>query len=174
MGHVMMTVPVVIDIEASGHGQHSYPIEIGFSRRHGEGWCSLVRPEPVWLHWDKSAEQKHRIPRELLVERGKTSFQIAQEMNDMLSGLTIYSDGWSQDSAWLTRLFKAAGLNQEFRLADLREIIMPAQVQAWNATRLQVEDDLNISRRRASNDARILQLTWLRTYDAMCAGLLRH
>ena len=171
---MMMTVPIVMDIEASGIGQHSYPIEIGFSQRHGEGWCSLIRPEQGWQYWDQHAEQRHRIPRELLIERGRSSRQVAEAMNNLLSGYTVYTDNWNQDYAWLTRLFDAASMVPEFRLADFREIIFPAQEHVWNATRVQVEDDLNISRRRASNDARILQLTWLRTYDAMCAGLLRH
>jgi hypothetical protein len=34
----------VLDIEASGFGRHSYPIEIGYARDDGHAWCSLVRP----------------------------------------------------------------------------------------------------------------------------------
>ena len=77
----MMTVPIVMDIEASGFGAGSYPIEIGFSRRHGEGWCTLIRPEDDWQHWDAHAAQVHRIPREILVERGRPASQVAQHLN---------------------------------------------------------------------------------------------
>ena len=65
-----MTVPIILDIEASGFGSGSYPIEIGFSGRHGEGWCSLIRPEAEWTHWDLDAARVHGIPREVLIERG--------------------------------------------------------------------------------------------------------
>jgi len=163
---MMMTVPIVMDIEASGFGKNSYPIEVGFSRRHGEGWCTLIRPEDDWNHWDQQAAQVHRIPREILLDRGKPAIVVAEQLNAMLAGYTVYTDGWAHDYVWLARLYDAADRVQQFRLADFREIISPEQAALWQATRIQVEDDLNISRHRASNDARVLQLTWLRTHDA--------
>ncbi|MBC3933420.1 hypothetical protein [Undibacterium curvum] len=162
----MSTVPIVMDIEASGFGKGSYPIELGYSQRHGEGWCTLIRPEQDWVHWDSQAAQVHNIPRELLLERGKTATLVATQLNQQLEGCTVYSDGWGQDYVWLARLFDAAGCSPHFRLADLREIISPQQAVLWHATRLQVEHELAITRHRASNDARVLQLTWLRTLDA--------
>ncbi|MFZ6687200.1 hypothetical protein ACO0K0_05595 [Undibacterium sp. SXout11W] len=162
----MMTVPIVMDIEASGFGAGSYPIEVGFSRRHGEGWCTLIRPEEDWEHWDESAAQVHKIPRETLVERGRPVANVAVTLNLILAGHTVYTDGWAHDYVWLARLFDAANLQPGFRLADFREIISPKQEELWHQTKRQVEIDLNVGRHRASNDARILQLTWLRTYDA--------
>ncbi|MFZ6658523.1 hypothetical protein [Undibacterium sp. TJN19] len=162
----MMTVPVIIDFEASGFGKGSYPIEVGFSLRHGEGWCTLIRPESDWQHWDAQAARIHRILRETLVERGKSPMLVTEQLNTVLAGLTVYTDGWTQDYIWMARLYDAAERVPNFRLADLREIISPQQESVWHATKNQVQEDLNISRHRASNDARILQMTWLRTYDA--------
>lgn len=163
----MMTVPVMIDFEASGFGKDSYPIEVGFSRRHGEGWCTLIRPEADWLHWDIHAARIHHIPREILVERGKPARLVTEQLNSLLSGMTVYTDGWTQDYVWMARLYDAADNVPHFRLADLREIITSGQESIWYETKAQVQEDLNISRHRASNDARILQLTWLRTHDAV-------
>ncbi|MFZ6774010.1 hypothetical protein ACO0LB_14970 [Undibacterium sp. SXout7W] len=162
----MMTVPVVIDFEASGFGKGSYPIEVGFSCRHGDGWCTLIRPEDDWQHWDCDAAQIHNIRRETLIERGKTPQMVAESLNTYLGGQTVYTDGWTQDYVWMARLYDAAGLTPRFRLADFREIISPPQEKIWHATRIQVQEELNITRHRASNDARILQMTWLRSYDA--------
>lgn len=162
----MITVPIVIDFEASGFGKGSYPIEVGFSRRHGEGWCSLIRPESDWDHWDVHAACVHRIPRELLVARGKSPSQVTEQLNLQLTGQTVYTDGWAHDYIWMARLYDVADRVPSFRLADLREIISPQQEALWHSTKKQVQEDLNISRHRASNDARILQMTWLRTYDA--------
>ena len=68
-------------------------------------------------------------------------------------------------------LYDAADRVPSFRLAELREIISPQQEGLCHATKDQVEEDLHIARLRASNDARILQMTWLRTYDAVrCHG----
>lgn len=162
----MMTVPIVIDFEASGFGKGSYPIEVGFSRRHGEGWCTLIRPEDDWQHWDLQAAEVHHIPREILVERGKSPTLVAEQLNAYLGGHTVYTDGWTQDYVWMARLYDAAERAPSFKLADLREIITPQQESLWHATKDHVMEELNVSRHRASSDARVLQLTWLRTYDA--------
>jgi len=161
----MRTVPIIIDFEASGFGKASYPIEVGFSGRHGEGWCSLIRPENDWEHWDRDASKVHRIPREICIERGRPAGYVAEQLNQLLRGQIVYSDGWMHDYVWLARLYDAANRSPAFKLADLREIISDDQEQVWHATKDQLENELQISRHRASSDARLLQLTWLRTYE---------
>ncbi|GGC86441.1 hypothetical protein [Undibacterium terreum] len=161
----MMTVPIIIDFEASGFGAGSYPIEVGFSGRHGEGWCTLIRPEHDWQHWDIDAARTHHIPREILVERGRSAVFVAEQLNFFLNGNTVYTDGWAQDYVWMARLFEAAQAVPRFRLEDLRQVITPRQESAWHSTKSRVVDELRVARHRASSDARILQLTWLRTHD---------
>ncbi|MES2073483.1 MAG: hypothetical protein V4488_24225 [Pseudomonadota bacterium] len=161
----MMTVPIIIDFEASGFGVGSYPIEVGFSGRHGEGWCTLIRPELDWQHWDIDAAKVHHIPREILVERGRSPVFVAEQLNFFLNGNTVYTDGWAQDYVWMARLFEAAQSTPRFRLEDLRQVISPQQETSWHQTKSQVLNELRVARHRASSDARILQLTWLRTYD---------
>ena len=163
----MMTVPIIIDFEASGFGKGSYPIEVGFSGRHGEGWCALIRPEEDWQHWDAKAAQIHHIPREILVERGRSVTYVAQQLNLFLRNYTVYSDGWTQDYVWLARLYDAANMSPSFKLADLREIMNQDQQDNWHTTKEAVQKELNLNRHRASSDAKVLQLTWLRTYDAL-------
>lgn len=160
-----MTVPIIIDFEASGFGQGSYPIEVGFSGRHGEGWCSLIRPEADWTHWDPEAAKVHNIAREILVERGNTAQFVAEQLNFFLGGRTVYTDGWGQDYVWMARLFDAAEIVPKFKLTDLFEIIEDEQMTLWQATKDQITKELCVARHRASSDARVLQLTWLRTYD---------
>ncbi len=42
----MIDLPTVIDVEASGFGAGSYPIEVGVAFPDGRSWCCLIRPEP--------------------------------------------------------------------------------------------------------------------------------
>ena len=161
----MTSVPIIIDFEASGFGQGSYPIEVGFSGRHGEGWCSLIRPEDNWTHWDQDAAKIHGIPREVLVERGNTALFVAEQLNFFLGGRVVYTDGWAQDYVWMARLFDAAQIIPKFKLIDLFDIIEEPQLTQWHATKDQITKELCVARHRASSDARVLQLTWLRTYD---------
>ena len=43
-------MPSIIDVEASGFGAASYPIEIGVVRYDGAKWCKLLRPLDDWTH----------------------------------------------------------------------------------------------------------------------------
>ncbi|WP_339940678.1 hypothetical protein [Undibacterium luofuense] len=165
-----MQVPVVIALEASAPGRGGFPIEVGYSHRHGDGWCSLVRPEPGWRDWDETCFCRHLIARDMLQIAGRTTPEIAALLNQRLQGLTVYSEAEGGGYYRLHQLFSAAGAEPAFRLADLREIISAPQRQIWQLTRIQIEKELSLTRRRASNQAKIAQLTWLRTFDTVHAG----
>ena len=57
------TTPTALYVEASGFGRNSYPIEAGFVQPDGDGFCTLIHPEPDWTHWDPQAESDQHIPR---------------------------------------------------------------------------------------------------------------
>ncbi len=69
----MNTAPIILDIEASGFGRSGYPIEIGYALPDGQTWCSLIRPEPEWTHWDPSAEAVHHISQDRGPQRHRAS-----------------------------------------------------------------------------------------------------
>jgi hypothetical protein len=147
----------VIDIEASGFGRHSYPIEVGYVREDGQAWCSLVRPAEDWLHWDPEAEQVHGIQRHQLLEHGRSVHEVAQRLNQDLAGQVLYCDGWAHDYAWLARLFEAAQLNPLFRLESVVRLLSEQQLARLDDARLEAFTALGITRHRASSDARALQ-----------------
>lgn len=153
--------PCIIDIEASGFGAGSYPIEVGTVLTDGSAYCSLICPQPDWRHWEHSAEGVHGITRETLREHGKPAATVAQALNERLRGHTVYTDAWYHDYQWLARLYDAADAQPAFKLEDLRSLLdEPAQAR-WHATREQVSLALQLSRHRASNDAKVLQQTLL-------------
>ena len=63
--------PNIIDVEASGFGTASYPIEIGLALENGERYCSLIKPLAEWDHWDETAQELHGIKRAHLNKHGK-------------------------------------------------------------------------------------------------------
>ena len=91
------TTPIIIDVEASGFGQGSYPIEIGIALADGSRHCFLVAPARSWKHWDTEAEKVHGISRELLSSHGRPIQDIAWRLNELLRTRTVYSDAWSFD-----------------------------------------------------------------------------
>ena len=151
--------PAFLDVEASGFGRGSYPIEVGAVLPDGGTFCTLIRPEPGWTHWDPCAEQVHGIARATLEEHGQGTREVAQMLNDRLRGLTVLCDAWAHDFVWLSLLFEVAERVPLFRLRDLRSMLTPEQTTAWHDTKLAVQAAAGLTRHRASSDARILQLT---------------
>ena len=63
-----MFIPTIIDIEASGFGRGSYPIEVGFITAQQQVGCTLIKPEKYWSSWSSDAEKIHGIDRKILLE----------------------------------------------------------------------------------------------------------
>ena len=152
------TLPAIIDVEASGFGRGSYPIEIGFVEPAGAMFCALILPAAEWQHWDASAEALHGITRANLLAHGKPARWVASELNDRLHGMTVYSDGWGNDYAWLARLFDSVDMQPSFHLEDLRRLLTEEEAARWHDVTLAVRIEQKLRRHRASSDARVLQL----------------
>ncbi len=164
MSHIPLAhpAPTVLDVEASGFGRNSYPIEIGFVLPDGHAYCTLIRPEAHWTHWDVQAEATHHISRALLVERGVAVPEVARAINTQLAGQTVYTDGWANDYSWLGALFDAADMSPAFKLENLRALLDDQQADQWHTVKALVSSERGVQRHRASADARLLQLTLLR------------
>jgi len=158
-------IPNIIDIEASGFGATSYPIEIGIVLGTGEKYCSLIKPVASWTHWSDQAEQTHHISRELLHKRGRTVIQVANEINQFLDGQTVYSDGWVVDNPWLIELIHAARTDKTFTISALEYILNEQQMASWHETQKRIIAELSLTRHRASTDAFIIQETYRRTLN---------
>ena len=98
-----MDVPAIIDLEASGFGRGSYPIEVGVSLADGTIHSALIKPPEHWSHWSEDAEAIHGITRDYLQEHGKTPRDVAMELNELLSGQVLFSDAWSFDRSIIRR-----------------------------------------------------------------------
>lgn len=156
--------PIIIDIEASGFGTGSYPIEVGFADSDNSRYCSLIKPFPNWTHWSDSAQEAHGISREALASRGRDPRQVALELNEKLEGCNAYCDGWVVDHPWLMTLFFAVNIEPRFQLSPIELIMTEQQINVWD----QVHDELRATsterRHRASSDAWIIQQTWIRSH----------
>lgn len=155
-------VPAFIDVEASGLGGRSFPIEVGLITAQGEMYCALVRPDASWKYWEEAAEAVHQITRPILDAHGKPLVDVAQRLNQLLRGQTVYSDAWGNDYAWLGKLFDAADLPMLFTLESSRKLLDDNEAARWAAVKEQVIVELKLARHRASSDAKVLQLTLFR------------
>ena len=155
--------PIIIDVEASGFGSRSYPIEVGVALDDDTKYCSLILPAPDWEHWDSDAEKVHRIARDILETYGNPIQQVAENLNRLLEGKTLYTDGWVVDKPWLTTLFYKAHMEMNFYVSDLEMILSEQQMARWHETKEKVLAEVKKHRHRASFDAWIIQETYKRT-----------
>lgn len=162
--------PTVLDIEASGFGRDSFPVEVGFVLGDGESFCCLIRPVAGWTHWDKAAESLHGISQQTVREHGRDAREVALLLNDRLHGQTVYCDGWAHDYVWLNVLYEAAGLTPSFKLDNLRALLTEREAASWAVVKTQVAAGMSLQRHRASSDAKLLQRTLIRLRAPKSAG----
>lgn len=169
IGHTLL--PMILDVEASGFGRGSYPIEVGFVLPDGTPQCTLIRPADHWMHWSDEAEALHQIPRTHLLKYGKSCYEAARWLNGHLRGHVVYSDAWGNDLSWLGTLFDEAELPQLFKLEALTCLLDQDQMKRWADTRAAVCRRINMNRHRASTDARVIQLTYYYSRNGSHLGL---
>jgi hypothetical protein len=155
-------VPDIIDLEASGFGRGSYPIEVGYALRDGRRWSSLIRPEAGWSHWDPGALAAHGISRAKLQRAGRSVREVCERLNGELRGRRLYSDAWSYDYAWLHRLYDAAEMEPTFRIDALWSLLDHAERLDWGAAMDQASAAIAGARHRASTDAAVIQAAYRR------------
>ena len=156
-------MPSIIDVEASGFGAASYPIEIGVVRYDGAKWCKLLRPLDDWIHWDVKAEHLHGITREMLQSRGEAPAVVCKELNNFLGNTVVYSDGWVVDHPWLIKLFASVQMDMSFSCRALEYILSEEQMAKWHDEKQKISECYNTKRHRASSDAFIIQKTFCAT-----------
>lgn len=161
----LKNTPSIIDIEASGFGGESYPIEVGIVLSSGEKYCSLILPFDGWDYWNVDAEKIHNISRETLQKFGKPVAEVALELNQLLDGMTLYSDGWVVDKPWLISLFYASKTEMKFTVSSIEMILSEEQMRVWDKTKNNIIVQNNIERHRATNDAWVVQETFRQTHE---------
>lgn len=160
-----LTLPTIIDVEASGFGAASYPIEIGIVRYDGAKWCKLLRPFASWVHWDSQAESLHGISQQMLQARGEDPYKVCVELNNFLGNTIVYSDGWVVDNPWLIKLYAAANVDMSFTCRALEYILTEPQMERWHDVKNSLVAEHNVKRHRASSDAMIIQQTYAKTIE---------
>jgi DNA polymerase III epsilon subunit-like protein len=121
---------ICIDLEASGLGRESYPIEVAWKNDEtGEQDSFLINPDSAedWHYWDDHAEEIHGIERKELKKKGLDIISACKRLNEKLKGKTLISDAVEFDFFWLSRLFQATGMNPSFQMAGLDRVLSKEQ-----------------------------------------------
>ncbi|WP_461421998.1 hypothetical protein [Ketobacter sp.] len=149
----------VLDIEASGLGSDSYPIEVGVVMASGREYQALIKPAPEWKHWCKEAEAMHGINCEALETYGLSVHDVCAELNDFCRGETLYSDCWTRDLPWILTLFGQAGVYPAFKCSPIEMVLKEHQLSDWTQHKNKIIEATGLRSHRALNDARIIAKT---------------
>ena len=113
-----------IDLEASGLGAASWPIEVGWCFPDSTPETYLIRPAEDWAPeaWDDNAEALHGVSREVLESEGALVADVCRRLNGALGEAEVFSDAPDWDAFWLYRLFTAGGEKQQFPLRSFSDL----------------------------------------------------
>ena len=114
-----------LDIEASGLGSRSWPVEVGWAGPGIEPVSVLLKPHDSWeaSAWEAEAEALHGISMLRLQAEGEHVVDACRQINEALDGACVYSDAPDFDGVWLYRLYTAAGRRMSFRLLDFGALV---------------------------------------------------
>lgn len=163
-----------IDLEASGLGAKSWPVEVGWTFEEGEPVSILVRPDATWSDdsWDPQAEKLHGLERARLEREGREARDICLVLNEALADAEVYSDAPDWDGFWLYRLFSAGRVRQAFALHDYGRLMRPL-VAGRDQSLFARAARLAPRRHRAADDARHLQTLYRLAAEGCAPRLTR-
>jgi hypothetical protein len=131
---------IILDCEASGLAQESYPIQIGWVNMFTKEEDSFyIRPAEDWVHWDEHAQDIHNIPRKLLYDVGLTVEQAAKRLTKSLGECPIFTDAPAFDGFWVTKLFEEAKLPLPF---DFHSVYALVEEDKIEETRTELQSSL--------------------------------
>lgn len=127
---------IVIDVEASGLGPESYPIEVAWAHRFDPTRFDsfLIKPSERWVYWDAYAESAiHGISREQLQREGVSIAEAVDRLDVALTGEVVYSDYVPADRPWLVKLYRELGRDLSFEFRSVQSLIPPDKVASYSA-----------------------------------------
>ncbi|SNC59317.1 hypothetical protein SAMN04487881_0032 [Marinobacter sp. es.048] len=117
----------IIDIEASGLSDESYPIEAAWCALDSdETFSCLINPDTAgdWDHWDDYAELAiHGISREACRDTGENVVSVGRRLEKLLAENVVFSDAPGQDQIWIDRLFDSIGKRSPASLVDIQQAV---------------------------------------------------
>ena len=153
----MLEDTLIIDIEASGLDNDSYPIEIAIGNcDQVNSW--LIKPLPTWKYWNENAEEIHGISREYLEENGKSALEVANQIYSFLenkNGL-LYSDASRWDALWIDRLFLDTATTKNYHILPIDDLVEYFDPYLFDQRKTQISYSDSIPLHRAANDVRII------------------
>lgn len=142
---------IIIDCEASGLEEESYPIEIGVAFPY-DSFGFLIKPHHSWSYWNEDSAKIHNIERDKL-DSGLSVYDSVIKLNSQLRDSVVFSDAVDYEIFWIDKLFDVVGVE---RLFDIRSIYQ-IDFDFDNYKKIKKIKSQNIQIHRAENDACLIR-----------------
>jgi hypothetical protein len=147
---------LVLDIEASGLHDSSYPIEIAYGDLDtSEINSHLITPTAKWKqsYWDPTAEKMHGISLQSL-DKATPALDVAKIVqHDLGNADIILSDAPDWDQIWIDKLWAEGGLENPPILRDFFSLINVISPESGPEI---LEHELKDPAHRAGDDVKML------------------
>lgn len=151
----------IIDFEASSLGPQSYPIQVGVIMDDGSTYSAYIKPTPEhWTDWSEQAFSIHNIPRQLLIDVGKTPELVAQELNEFIGKRTVACDGGVYDTHWANALYEVTSCTRSWEITSIYKFqCLLNSGLSWQDYKqfYASSDQLNLTEHDALDDAKLIQ-----------------
>ena len=115
-----MNYPQFIDIDGSSQEYDQYPTEIAWSLPDGTIKSVLIQPDDDWDPWDACDAD---LDVQHFMDHGETPGDIIKELNEDVSGQTIFVDGLDEDQLLIDKLFMPCDpAEPDFEIATLKAL----------------------------------------------------
>lgn len=142
---------IIIDCEASGLEEESYPIEIGVAFQY-DSFGFLIKPHHSWTHWSEKSAKIHNIERSQL-DSGLSIYDSVIKLNSQLRDSIVFSDAVDYEIFWIDKLFSVVGVD---RLFDIKSIYQ-LDFDFDKYKKIKMQKSKNIQIHRAENDACLIR-----------------
>lgn len=114
----------LIDVEASGLMEGSFPVEVGWLVDNVFGHL-VIDPSKHWdtSKWDTDAEAMHGMSLQWLTMKGVHPVRVAARMNASFKGKIVFSDSPDADLNWLDSLHRVANVKREYEVESIGRLL---------------------------------------------------
>jgi hypothetical protein len=121
-----MPTALFLDIIPSSPDDEMFPTEISWSLEDGQLKSVLILPDDDWEPWDNAS---YDTDVQHLIDHGETPSDIVKELNDDLSGHTVFVDGLDPDNKLLELLFESCDQEPDFEVAPITELFLESNLE---------------------------------------------
>jgi len=142
---------IIIDCEASGLEEDSYPIEVGVAFPY-DSFGFLIKPHYSWNYWNEKSAKIHNIKREQL-NQGLSIYDSVIKLNSQLRDSVVFSDAVDYEIFWLDKLFSVVGVERLFDIKSIYQLDFDFEIYKKEKIKM----SKNIQIHRAENDACLIR-----------------